>query len=67
VCSPPLLDEAPDELRDLIRCGIEREMTRIEDMEFGLRHVAAIGFRFRKLDANFFGSGQSLCPNGGRL
>src|SRR5713226_3460991 len=47
---PPLLHEAPDELRNLIRCGIEREMTRIEDMEFGLRHVAAIGLRFRKLE-----------------
>jgi hypothetical protein len=25
-------------------------MTRIEDMDFGFRHVAAIGLRFRKLE-----------------
>ena len=48
--SPPLLHEAPDELRNLIRCGIEREMARIEDVDFGHRHVAAIGLRFRKLE-----------------
>jgi len=42
--------EALDEQRNLIRCGIEREMTRIEDVEFSLRHVAAMGFRFRKLE-----------------
>src|SRR3989442_1722447 len=46
----PLLHEAPDELRNLIRCGIEREMTRIEDVECGSRHVAAIGLRFRKVE-----------------
>src|SRR5882724_2680614 len=45
-----LLHEAPDELRNLIRGGIEREMTRIQNMDFGLRHVAAIGLRFRKLE-----------------
>src|SRR5207302_6572407 len=49
-CSLPLLHEAPDELRNLIRCGIEREMARIEDVDFGPRHVAAIGLRFRKLE-----------------
>src|SRR3989441_13271901 len=49
-CSFPLLHEAPDELRNLIRCGIEREMTRIEYVDFGLRQVAAIGLRFRKLE-----------------
>ena len=38
------------ELRDLIRSPIEREMARIEDMDFGLRHVAAIGLGFRKLE-----------------
>src|SRR3981081_2427317 len=50
VRSSPLLHEAPDDLRDLIRCGIEREMTRIEDMDFGVRHVPAISLRFRKLE-----------------
>ena len=47
--SPPLLHESPDELRNLIRSGIEREMARIEDVDFSLRHVAAIGLPFRKL------------------
>ena len=42
--------EGPDELRNLIRCGIEREMARLEDVDFGLRHVAAIGLRLRKLE-----------------
>src|SRR6266567_6481336 len=42
--------EGPDELRNLIRCSIEREMARIKDVDFGLRHVAAIGLRFRKLE-----------------
>ena len=48
--SSPLLHEAPDELRNLIRCGVEREMARLEQVDFGLRHVAAIGLRFRKLE-----------------
>jgi hypothetical protein len=29
-----LLHEAPDEICNLVRCGIEREMTRIEDVDF---------------------------------
>lgn len=33
--SLPLLHEAADELRNLIRCGIEREMARIEYVAFG--------------------------------
>jgi hypothetical protein len=37
------LHELPDELRDPIRRGIEREMTRIEYMDFGIAHVAAVG------------------------
>src|SRR2546428_9153248 len=49
-CSLPLLHEAPDELRNLIRSRIECEMARIEDVDFGLRHVAPIGLRFRKLE-----------------
>src|SRR6266404_5273131 len=47
---PLLLHEAPDELRNLIRCGIEREMTRVQNVDFGLRHVMSIGLRFRKLE-----------------
>src|SRR5260370_18037693 len=42
--------EVADELRDPIRLGIEREMTRIEDVDFGGRHVAAIGLGFRQLE-----------------
>ena len=48
--SPSLLHEVPDELRNLMRCGIERKMARIEDVDFGLRHVAAIARRFRQLE-----------------
>ena len=47
---PPLFHKAPDELRDLIRRRIQCEVARIEDVDFGLRHVAAIGLRFRKLE-----------------
>src|SRR5215469_14565054 len=39
--SPLLLDEAADELPNLIRCRIESEMTCIEDVDFGFRHVPA--------------------------
>jgi hypothetical protein len=45
-----LLHEATNELGNLIRRGIEREVTRIENVDFGLRHVSAIGLRFRKLE-----------------
>ena len=47
---PLLFHKAPDELRDLIRRRIQCEVARIEDVDFGLRHVAAIGLRFRKLE-----------------
>ena len=50
LCSAPLLHEASDELSDLIGGGIEREMSRLEDMDFGLRHVAPIGLWFRRLE-----------------
>jgi len=46
----PLCHEASDELRNLIRGGIEREMARIEDVDCGLRHIPAIGFRFREVE-----------------
>src|SRR5260370_35711405 len=46
----PLRHEAPDELGNLIRGGIEREMPRVEDMDFGRRHVATIGLPFRQLE-----------------
>jgi len=41
-----LFHEAPHELRNLIGRGIEREVACIEDVDFRLRHVAAIGLRF---------------------
>ena len=41
-----LFHEAPHELRNLISSGIEREVACIEDVDFRLRHVAAIGLRF---------------------
>src|SRR5882762_4202276 len=45
-----LVHEIANELRNAVRRGIEREMTRIQNVDFGIRHVAAIGFRFRKLE-----------------
>ena len=42
--------EATDELRSLIGCGIKRKMTRIEDMDLGVRNVAAIGLRLREVE-----------------
>src|SRR5690348_1092882 len=42
--------ESLHELRDLIRSPIDREMTRLEDVDFGLWHVAAISLRFRQLE-----------------
>src|SRR3984893_1072871 len=47
---PPLLHEAPDKLRNLIRCSIEREMARIEDVDLGLRYVLAVAFRLPKVE-----------------
>jgi hypothetical protein len=41
-----LLHKASHELRNLIRCGIEREMARIEDVDFGLQDIFAVTFRF---------------------
>src|SRR5215470_15690455 len=46
----PLLHETIDKLRNLIRCRIEREMPRVEDVDFGVRNVATIGLRFRKVE-----------------
>jgi len=48
VSFPVKQHEAPDYLGNLIRCRIEREMACIEHMNFGLRHIAAIGLRFRE-------------------
>jgi hypothetical protein len=47
---PTLCHKVADALRNLSRCGIERQMARIEYVDFGLRHVTAIGLRFRKLE-----------------
>jgi hypothetical protein len=50
VRSPPLLHEASDELRNLVRSRVEREMTRIEDVDFGLGDIAAISLWFGKFE-----------------
>src|SRR6266487_5104673 len=50
--------EAPDELRNLIRGGIEREMARIEDVDLGLRYVLAVAFRLPKVEREII-----LTPN----
>ncbi len=48
--SPPFLHEAGDELSNLIGLRIEREMTGVENVDFGLRDVAAIRFRLRRIE-----------------
>src|SRR6267378_5737864 len=57
VCSP-LPHEVPDELGNLICCGIEREMARLEDVDFGLGHVLAVAFRFAEVEREII-----LTPN----
>src|SRR5258706_9222262 len=42
--------EIADELGNALGSRIEREVTRVENVDFGVRHVAAIGFGFRKLE-----------------
>ena len=42
--------EVRDELRNLIRRGIEREVPAVHDVHFGLWHIAAIGFRLRGVE-----------------
>ena len=39
-----------NKLRDLIGCGIEREMSRVEHVNFRLRHIAAISFGLAKFE-----------------
>src|SRR5580692_2601296 len=43
-------DKLPDNHGDLIRRGIQREMPSIDDVHFGLRHVATVGLRFRRIE-----------------
>jgi len=50
VRSPPLLDEVPNELRNLIRCRIKREMAGIEDVDFGFRDILAVAFRLAEVE-----------------
>ena len=46
VRSPPLLYKIPDELGNLICCGIQRKMPTIDDVYFCLWHVTAVRLRF---------------------
>ena len=43
-----LFHEVPDELRNLIGSGVEREMSGFEDMDFGFGHIAQVGLWFRE-------------------
>jgi hypothetical protein len=36
----PRIQEVPDQIRDLVGGCVEREMTRIEQMDFRIRHIA---------------------------
>src|SRR5579864_5255186 len=54
-CSAPLrilrrTDKVPDQLGNPIRSGVQSEMASINDVDFSLRHVAAIGLRFRGVE-----------------
>jgi hypothetical protein len=42
--------EVADELNNFVCCGIEREMARVDDMDFSHRHIAAMGLPFRKVE-----------------
>src|SRR6266850_3089485 len=42
--------EIADELGNAVGSRIEREVTRVENVDFGVGHVVAIGFGFRKLE-----------------
>jgi hypothetical protein len=41
--------EPPNQIGDFIGGGVQGEVTRIKDVNLSLRHVAAIGLRFRKV------------------
>ena len=45
-----LLHEVTNELRNLIRSGVECEMASIEDVDFGFRHIFAVTFRFSEIE-----------------
>ena len=45
-----LSHEGADELRDLIRRCVEREVARIEAMHFGLWHLLAVAFRLAEVE-----------------
>src|SRR5881392_2413967 len=42
----PLLHNVPDQRGNFICSRIEREMARIENVDFGLRHILTVAFRF---------------------
>src|SRR6476660_8567675 len=44
------LHEVTNELRNLICGGVEREMTSIEDVDIGFRHIFAVTFRFSEIE-----------------
>jgi len=48
--SSPLLHECRDQHRYFACCGVEREMPAVHDVDFGLRNVAAIRFRLRRIE-----------------
>ena len=59
--SPPLLHEATDELRNLMRCGIEREMPRTEALMTRRSRTRPI-FRSLNLGTAFSSRGQ-ICQS----
>src|SRR6202034_1240289 len=47
------IEEASDESGDLIGGGIQCEMASIDDVHFGLGHIAAVGFGLRGIEGEF--------------
>ena len=47
---PRLFHERPDKRRDFVCFGIEREMSGIEHVHFGVRHVLSIAFRLAGIE-----------------
>jgi hypothetical protein len=43
-------DNRSDQCGDLIRSGVQYEMTCIQDVDFGVRYVLAVAFRLAEIE-----------------
>ena len=44
------IEKVTDQCGDLIRGRVQREVASVKDVDFGLRHIPAIGFRLRDIE-----------------